>query len=139
MIHTVQCKFFYLWCIFWLPLNIGNFLSGNTFNDVTEDQPVGQLGLQVLDPVAATEFIQIVVGPVRVDLDDGLGLFCSLRSHGNWGLPFRSQTAERILPWIHFASLRSFVSMRWSLNNDHSNALEKKWEKKKYRYPHFVE
>ena len=128
----LQCIFFHLWSIFWLSLNVRYFLSGNTFNDVTEDQPVGQLGLQVLDPVAAPEFVEIVVGPVRVDLDDRLRLFGSLRSHGDWGLAFGSQTAKWVLPRIHSALLRSsFVStMQWSLNNGDHNALEKRERKK---------
>ena len=101
-----------LWIIFWFPLNIRNLGSRHSLDDVREDQPVGQLGLKVLDPAAASKLVQVVVGPVRVDLDDRFRLLGSLRGGHHRGRPLLfpgCQAAEWILSRIHLFDFLFFV------------------------------
>ena len=84
-------------------MDIRNLLTSHAFDDVTQDDAVGKLRLEVLDLVAAAEFVEVVIGPVRVDLDDGLGLLLlGHRPRGQQRLLRRQAAAERVLPRVHF-------------------------------------
>ena len=65
----------------WLPNYVGDACRGDGLDDVGEDEAVGELRLEVPDPLAPLELVQVVVRPVRVDLDDGLVLLLNRGRH----------------------------------------------------------
>ena len=71
--------YIYLGRRLWLPDDVGDACRGDGLDDVGEDEAVCELCLEVPDPLAPLQLVQVVVRPVRVDLDDGLVLL--LRRH----------------------------------------------------------
>ena len=65
---------FYLRRRLGLAHNVCDAGRGDGLDDVGEDEAVGELRLEVPDPLAPLQLVQVVVRPVSVDLDDGLVL-----------------------------------------------------------------
>ena len=55
----------------WLPVDFWNFGSGNGLDDVGQNDSVADLGPEVSDLGLFGQFVEIVVGPVGVNLDNG--------------------------------------------------------------------
>ena len=128
-----------LWIIFRFSLNVRNLRSRHSLDNVWQNQTVGQLRLEVLDPAAASKLVQIMVRPVGVDLDDRLRLrlrLARLRGHHRHQrrrarLP-RRQATEGILSRIHFFLFLFYFFFFFvyfdsvtSLRLNEHNALEK--------------
>ena len=58
--------------VLWLLRDVGHFLVGDCLDDFGKEETVDKLGLKTSDLVLASRLLQVVVGPVRVDLNNRL-------------------------------------------------------------------